>query len=195
MSTWLMSRMQTSLSQTSKKGDIFTSNVKKEVTSQVQHWRKQTPFNQTSHKKSVSWTNVDQMNVRKAVRSPVKSPKNLLQMILMSGRMLSFFSWLVSEIPSSSHTRGRLSSTSPTICTVCYILIIIHDLVIWKQRITWHSITTKPEQNTNFNKHFQWKDIPRQWWLVCGWWLVCAWRSLCLCAIDLKKGVDILAAI
>ena len=36
------------------------------------------------------------------------------------------------------------------------------------------------------NKHFQWKDIPRQWWLVCGWWLVCAWRSLCLCAIDLQ---------
>ena len=44
------------------------------------------------------------------------------------------------------------------------------------------------------NKHFQWKDIPRQWWLVCDWWLVCAWRSLCLCAIDLQKGVDILAA-
>jgi len=38
------------------------------------------------------------------------------------------------------------------------------------------------------NKHFQWKDIPRQWWLVCGWWLVCAWISLCLCAIDLKKA-------
>ena len=49
---------------------------------------------------------------------PVKSPKNLLQTSRRSGRMLSFFSSFVSEIPSSSQTLGKLSSTSPTICGI-----------------------------------------------------------------------------
>jgi len=65
-----------------------------------------------------------------------------------------------------------------------YFNVFEKDINILKKKI----LNPKP------NKHFQWKDIPRQWWLVCDWWLVCAWRSLCLCAIDLQKGVDILAA-
>jgi len=84
--------------------------------------------------------------------------------------------------------------------------IYIHTSRLWNQSV-WLWIKDSnalccfipllfSDWHYNNNKHFQWKDIPRQWWLVCGWWLVCAWRSLCLCAIDLKKkGVDILAAI
>ena len=47
---------------------------------------------------------------------PEKPPKNLAQINLRRGRMFSFLSSLFRLIPSSSQTRGRHSSTSPTTC-------------------------------------------------------------------------------
>lgn len=46
--------------------------------------------------------------------NPVKSPKKRLQTILSNGFMFSFLSSLVRDIPSSSQSLGRHSSTSPT---------------------------------------------------------------------------------
>ena len=46
----------------------------------------------------------------------MNSPKNLAIINLSKGLMFKFFSVLDKWIPSSSHTRGKLSSTSPTIC-------------------------------------------------------------------------------
>ena len=45
---------------------------------------------------------------------PLKSPRNLLQTNLRSGRIFIFNSSLLSRIPNSSSTIGKLESTSPT---------------------------------------------------------------------------------